>query len=474
MSNNPEQLNELKYSAKKLKKMGYVKQPGDHGPDGEYDYYAHPHGHRMVILKTNIKEDIEQINELSDDKLRAYNRAATSQHADLSKKRGRKSAVTVKTMDKRKAGVAKANKKLYDRRMAEHDKLSVKTHAAFKEAAHNALTDAGYELTHPGKASNLYTKHDPETNNLFVAKHHFGHPETQDSRHYNQGEIHFTSSNGTSSNVKNSGASGVKWDLRDNPDLDLVSHHEKGIKEVMNRHHEWSKRGVLNSTMNESYEIDGEFDSLDETVDLEEADATSRENLLKYQSPARKKWIQDQIAKQKAKLAEAEQIDELSRNTLSSYKKKAWQPLTKPTDIDKAAKRLDSIGKATKKLGEETLEEGRGRPRKDGTKNEADDREHIIMQLRKHISLRGAKPIKFADGTSHKISEGHARAALVLHQNLKSSIEKGNFEKKLDASHESFQAAIKSPETAGNETPKHGITLPALDRLKRMKFASGE
>lgn len=384
-----------------------------------------------------------------------------------------------------------------------------KSYRHFNDHVANALQTHGFVEQSRNKKSAVYMKHDPKTNTIYVAKHHFGNVVPNYEGGGRPSELHISSTNGISKHISHNGIGMINpntnendsnyardtihkfvkdqlnktkkgWEhlneetMSNNPDFDLLSHHEERIKNMLNSHHSYSEKGGFNRAMNESCEIDGEFDSLDETVDLEEADATSRENLLKYQSPARKKWVQDQLAKQKAKLAEAEQIDELSRNTLSSYKKKAWQSLTKPTGVDKAAKRLDSIEKAIKKLGEETLEEGRGRPRKDGTKNEGDDREHIIMQLRKHISLRGAKPIKFADGTSHKISEGHARAALVLHQNLKSSIEKGNFEKKLDASHESFQAAIKSPETAGHETPKHGITLPALDRLKRMKFASGE
>ena len=96
-----------------------------------------------------------------------------------------------------------------------------------------------------------------------------------------------------------------------------------------------------------------------------------------------------------------------------------------------------------------------------------------MMQMRKHVSLRGANPIEFADGSKHKITDGQARLAQVMHSQLRTSIEKGHFEKKLDHSHESFSNALKNKESAGHAPEeKSRITLPAMDRLKRLQAAA--
>jgi len=458
-----------------------------------------------LFNKILLNESQEQLNELSNDTLPSLNKKANAHLDDISRKRGPKKASDKRSIQKRGAGIDKAAAIKAKRRAAERDAFSKKSHAAFEQAAHKVLTDHGYELMHSGNLSNIYTKHDPDTNTLHVAEHHIGNPSTQDRRRNLEGEIKLVSTNGTTSTIRNPGGFNLYSQFRNNPDINLGNHHAEKIDDELKNHHMRSSNEVFNKHLNEEvlnenwngkfgswsgrtphpdfasahstlvnagykrtktypkyqhkiheYEKDGnkikltanaiekkiqfshggknhdvkhlqKFLGLNEEVEIGEASGEEyRKKLLNYQSPARKKWIADQMKKKSATNEEVE------------------------------------------------LTEGRGRPRKDGTKTEGDDRPHIIMQLRKHISLRGANPIKFADGSARKITDGQARAALVLHQNLKSSIEKGNFEKKLDASHNSFQSALKSPETAGHDTPKPGITLPALNRINRLKFASGE
>lgn len=359
-----------------------------------------------------INESVEQINELSDDTLKRYSSKAREQLKTIASKRGPKSKKDKAVIAKRKAGDSKADNIRSERHAKAWDAHSKASHAAFKEAAHKALTDHGYTLTHPGANSNVYTKHDPETNSLFVAKHHFGHPSTRDSHHSHEGAIKMVSSNGTTSDVSHS-----SWGLRprnlpgEEP-INLHDHHHKVISDELTSHHRWSNNSSFNRHMNESVEpVTDEM--------LEEAYGGLTE----------------------------EQLDELSARTMKSYKEKAEG---------------------------ETLEEGRGRPRKDGTSAVGADREHIMMQLRKHISLRGANPIEFADGTKKHVTDGQARLAHIIHQGLRTSIEKSNFERKLDHSHDSFTKALANKETAGEAQKAHGITLPALDRIKRLKFASGE
>jgi hypothetical protein len=77
---------------------------------------------------------------------------------------------------------------------------------------------------------------------------------------------------------------------------------------------------------------------------------------------------------------------------------------------------------------------------------EADDEEdgdvNIIMQLRKVISLRGLKPVKFANGKTVKITVPQAHAALDKFNRMRTSIQKGDYMKKLQKSPEDFKRAL--------------------------------
>jgi len=72
------------------------------------------------------------------------------------------------------------------------------------------------------------------------------------------------------------------------------------------------------------------------------------------------------------------------------------------------------------------VDEARGRPRKDGTKSDSDDREQIQMQLRKSISLRGLKDVVFDDGKKVKISARDARDVLGKLDAIKAPKERQN------------------------------------------------
>jgi hypothetical protein len=487
-------------------------------------------------FKKILNEQVEQLDELSNDTLERYNAKAQGQINALKSKRGRKSADDLKTVDKRQAGIKKGSAIRSKRYADEHDVVSKKTHAAFKEAAHKVLTDHGYELTHPGKASNIYTKHDVDTNTLHMAKHHIGHPATQDSHHYHEGEIKLVSSNGTTSNVRNKGGFSTKMELRRDPNLDLVAHHAKEIDDEVKRHHKWSDDSIFNRHLNEDVEQDitesfkvgdivthegsgpmhihsintfpgsskpqalvgakpkgkgrgirhvfvNELKPYSVKEDVEQLDELSRKTLGSYIKKASGNMA-DKAVEYGSVSAKRDEVDRtLNRNDLSRDDKNAFRKATKTTfdDMSKPQrqmmKRYKGINKAATKLAKEEVEildEGRGRPRKDGTSAVGADREHIMMQLRKHVSLNGANPIEFKDGSKHKISTGEARLAQMIHSGLRTSIEKGNFEKKLDHSHDSFKEALAKKDEAGKGKEKPGITLPALQRINRLKFASGE
>ena len=72
----------------------------------------------------------------------------------------------------------------------------------------------------------------------------------------------------------------------------------------------------------------------------------------------------------------------------------------------------------------EYLDEGRGRPRKDG-KTEG-DLENIQMQLRKSVSLRGKKEVEFSDGKKKKVNDKVARKVLQMIDKYRQSKDKQN------------------------------------------------
>ena len=102
-------------------------------------------------------------------------------------------------------------------------------------------------------------------------------------------------------------------------------------------------------------------------------------------------------------------------------------------DIERAEKKGDK--KLVKKLKEDDLDEGRGRPRKDGTTGGSEDRENIQMQLRKSVSLRGLKGVEFADGNKVKVPAKVAQGVMSKINSIKDAKQKQNAVQHIAKSH---------------------------------------
>ena len=137
----------------------------------------------------------------------------------------------------------------------------------------------------------------------------------------------------------------------------------------------------------------------------------------------------------------------------SSQKK---DPKSASYEDDQSEKAYDKTLKVKEDLNID--EARRGRPSKNASGDEEGGREHIVVQLRKVVNLRGAKPVEFNDNSKKDISIDHAKKALEMHSNMK-PIEKGEFESRLAKSHDSFHSAIKG-EPAEKAKPK--ITLGSM------------
>ena len=89
---------------------------------------------------------------------------------------------------------------------------------------------------------------------------------------------------------------------------------------------------------------------------------------------------------------------------------------------------------------EKLQEARRGRPKKNP---EDEESENMIMQLRKVITLRGMKPVEFADGTTAKIDPKDAQLLLNLHQALAKSNMKLALQNMMSRSKRDFDKAVK-------------------------------
>lgn len=133
-------------------------------------------------------------------------------------------------------------------------------------------------------------------------------------------------------------------------------------------------------------------------------------------------------------LAESETIDEMSAGKLEDYIASIGNKPDHP-GVKRALKKL-------KKLEEEAVitEARRGRPPKVAVAGrEEDEREHVLMQLRKNVSLAGLKKIKFSDGSQHSVSAGHSQRILSKYADLAPK-HKEAFQSHIEKSHANLLA----------------------------------
>ena len=128
---------------------------------------------------------------------------------------------------------------------------------------------------------------------------------------------------------------------------------------------------------------------------------------------AEKKSFFNKIDKMhKGKDENAMSVADVDRLKKQGMKKESLGKEDKPV-IKKVVDKLKGASQAhagqAKDL-EKAVDEGRGRPKKDGAAS--DELENIQMQLRKSISMRGLKKVQFSNGKHMMVKPGMARAAL--------------------------------------------------------------
>jgi hypothetical protein len=100
------------------------------------------------------------------------------------------------------------------------------------------------------------------------------------------------------------------------------------------------------------------------------------------------------------------------------------------------------VNDVIKPFKEAALDEARaGRPKKNATENDPGS-EHIMMQMRKVISLRGQHKVTHVSGEKSDVTPIQAHKAIAHHDNLKTSAEKDSYAKRLHRSAESMHNAL--------------------------------
>jgi hypothetical protein len=174
---------------------------------------------------------------------------------------------------------------------------------------------------------------------------------------------------------------------------------------------------------------------------------TSAENYASDKNPKRVTSVDVDQAKrdlQHAKLVKKRQSvkTEVTVNTADIAKKQ----MINKSDKDKLSKIRQMLDKEKKPktASEHAFAFGRqafleGRKPKDAPE---EGPEHIIMQLRKSVNMRGQKDVTFKDGKSVKVNYQHAQRALDKYNRMK-PLERLAFQKQIAKSHNHLQQAIK-------------------------------
>jgi hypothetical protein len=178
---------------------------------------------------------------------------------------------------------------------------------------------------------------------------------------------------------------------------------------------------------------------------------------------------------------EVEAIDELSSDTVKSYADKAMGDAVQKTQAQQKKKyasdikadqkgidkRVRGLTMAKKKMANEDvelsqeeidfiestlsdLEEGRGRPPKEGSaahkakmQQDLADMPALGVQIRKAASIN--KPVTFMDGKSKQISDNHINRFHDHMDSRKTSQDKSAFQKRAHKSHDEFVKAVSEP-----------------------------
>lgn len=176
-----------------------------------------------------------------------------------------------------------------------------------------------------------------------------------------------------------------------------------------------------------------------------------------------------------------ESLAEMSKDKVHRYFDRAASAAGKAEkkgDTNTARKRMAGLQRAYKKITENDNEESEVKPITEGRPPKGmEGQEHVVMQMRKNITMNGSKPVKFADGSSHPIASGHAQRVVDHYNSIAKPDHKDQFQKHIGSSHRNFSDWIGGkkfePTAPSTEKPKsRGINNDEIFGSKSLRESS--
>ena len=445
--------------------------------------------YRGYTLDKVVKEEVEQIDELSRDTMASYREKAKADPA-FEKRKGKVSAARKAVQAKRTAGIERASSKIRDidqQEYKEHEAVNLATTNHMKnEGAHKILTKHGFKKAAENDRHALYTKIDKDGAHV-----HTVHVHKNDGRKSDRHISTFRSTTGWQSSDDRHYADGFSFRTgkKKLKDLDLHKkqaekefhnhiksqldyHSKKALEESVQQIDELSK-GTLaryaNRALNDVRNANAakvRWQNKDSTKTYHVQNPKTGEYVSK--SSAEMEDEHSRVAKNRetgvrraiARMAkeEVEQIDESEHWDLH-FKRQTPKVQNHLNNMMRRGKSYPEAVKACEPHGctpigharikEETeLDEARGRPRKNplpagkAPSDEPEPRQHIMQQLqRAKLSMHGGDHITFKDGSKHFVKGDHAAKLLSKYAGMK-PFEKEAFQKKIHGSHSDLKSEL--------------------------------
>jgi hypothetical protein len=417
---------------KKMKKEGYM--PAADEPSAKDKKTAQKIRDMMAKEKKPVKEDSEQIDELSKPTMGRYINKAKDSIDTASYRQGHREALggsskpLEKKLTKRHKGIETAVKKLTKEESEQIDELSKATMGRY-------VNKAADRMSTQGVTAGLKIAADEKSKKNFdnIAKRQ----------------------KGIATAVKK--LTKEEQDFIDSlNDADMEQIDELSDTTLKS----YAKKAMDQATSAHGYQKDAEKSG--------DHDRARREMKHKWKRQAGARNAIDRLGGNNTLAKEeAEQIDEISKGAALKYlaaNKKDDTKARETGDYDRMTKRMRgtdmAVRKYTAKPGSKSvrvpateeveLEEGRGRPPKEGSaawkarQGKADDDMVALgMQLRKAHSIN--KKVRFMDGKEHDIHPTHITRFNDHMGARRTTQEKDNFQRQAHKSHADFVKAVSAP-----------------------------
>lgn len=461
-------LDEKKHKKNKHGHDAVGHEDSDINNDGKVDKTDdYLHNRRKAIGKAIAKEEIEQVNELSKEKLKGYIKAAsgsapvadrTQSLPTLAAATGRHSERSQQHSRQGDYSAAKLNSKIadssFDKSMKRRKGIAM---AVDKLAKEDVKLDE--EVPSPSKAYMTKLKAD------YHGKDKLSPKETQ--------KMHKVLGTHTAKNLKVIGDAGI-------------DHISQAAKQIVKRRF---TSGDYYKPMVRKEEVEIEESA---TVVLRKGGMTKRMryNPATIERMKKEGWVlaSEQFVEKVKALFDIEEDISFEDAAALVEAVEAKRGRGRPASAATLAKRAAEAEMRAK--GQEPEKRGRGRPKKGSgpvsvakapeakpaeapkaaAQSDAGDTQHILVQLRKAAqnepgeSGSGKNTIKYLNNTTGQITAAQARTALTKHDQMKTSGDRFKAQRRMGGSHEGMLAHIAGKAETTTSKPKVSLAQPGWNK----------